>query len=310
MATGKRVQLVDVVQTPCPQSTDFLILLLLFLKFNFIFGFPQPKPNPCLFGSDRQRICLQCRRPRFIGKIPWRRQWKPTPVFLPAESHGQRIIALQWCVSFCCTATWISYMYTYIPSLLDVPHPTPVPSHPSRSSQSTGLSPLCHTTASYLRIFLCTPALHSSPNLLPWKTLLQLEASLSQTRTLRVSGLLALRAFTLELNLESRLALWMWEINGNFSFRDWAKWDEMTCSLSTQQVENAGLKRLRSEFLLSFLFQHPSVDRAELWGPLAEGQVGKLPAQRTWSFGFWLYFLLSRRNYLFLLGNLKEPKIQ
>ena len=23
------------------------------------------------------------------GKIPWRREWLPTPVFLPAESHGQ-----------------------------------------------------------------------------------------------------------------------------------------------------------------------------------------------------------------------------
>ena len=24
------------------------------------------------------------------GKIPWRRKWQPTPVFLPGESHGQR----------------------------------------------------------------------------------------------------------------------------------------------------------------------------------------------------------------------------
>ena len=24
------------------------------------------------------------------GYIPWRRQWQPTPVFLPGESHGQR----------------------------------------------------------------------------------------------------------------------------------------------------------------------------------------------------------------------------
>ena len=33
-------------------------------------------------------------RPRFnpwIGKIPWRR-WKPTPVFLPGKSHGQRTL--------------------------------------------------------------------------------------------------------------------------------------------------------------------------------------------------------------------------
>ena len=39
------------------------------------------------------RICLQCRRPGFdplVWRIPWRREWQPTPVFLPGESHGQR----------------------------------------------------------------------------------------------------------------------------------------------------------------------------------------------------------------------------
>ena len=25
-----------------------------------------------------------------VGKIPWRRKWQPTPVFLPGKSHGQR----------------------------------------------------------------------------------------------------------------------------------------------------------------------------------------------------------------------------
>ena len=46
---------------------------------------------PC--GSDDKRICLQCGRPRsnlWARKIPWRRQWLPTPVFLPGKSHGQR----------------------------------------------------------------------------------------------------------------------------------------------------------------------------------------------------------------------------
>ena len=27
------------------------------------------------------------------GKIPWRRDWLPTPVFLPGESHGQKRLA-------------------------------------------------------------------------------------------------------------------------------------------------------------------------------------------------------------------------
>ena len=31
------------------------------------------------------RICLQCRTPGFdpVWKMPWRREWLPTPVFLP-----------------------------------------------------------------------------------------------------------------------------------------------------------------------------------------------------------------------------------
>ena len=39
------------------------------------------------------RIHLQCKRLRFdpwVGKIPWRREWLPIPVFLPGESHGHR----------------------------------------------------------------------------------------------------------------------------------------------------------------------------------------------------------------------------
>ena len=31
---------------------------------------------------------------RSLGwKIPWRRVWQPTPVFLPGEFHGQRSLA-------------------------------------------------------------------------------------------------------------------------------------------------------------------------------------------------------------------------
>ena len=43
--------------------------------------------------KKKKKICLQCRRPRFKPwdkKIPWRMKWKPTPVFLPVEFHGQR----------------------------------------------------------------------------------------------------------------------------------------------------------------------------------------------------------------------------
>ena len=29
----------------------------------------------------------------WVVKIPWRRAWQPTPVFLPGKSHGQRSLA-------------------------------------------------------------------------------------------------------------------------------------------------------------------------------------------------------------------------
>ena len=45
--------------------------------------------------NGKESIC-QCRRCRFdpwVGKIPWRRKWQPTPVFLPGKSHRQRSLA-------------------------------------------------------------------------------------------------------------------------------------------------------------------------------------------------------------------------
>ena len=45
--------------------------------------------------SGKELACQYRRHKRhgfnpWVGKIPWRRAWQPTPVFLPGESHGQR----------------------------------------------------------------------------------------------------------------------------------------------------------------------------------------------------------------------------
>ena len=55
-------------------------------------------PNHSLFsgGASGKEPACQCRRDKrhgfdpWIRKIPWRRKWQPTPVFLPGEFHGQR----------------------------------------------------------------------------------------------------------------------------------------------------------------------------------------------------------------------------
>jgi len=50
-----------------------------------------PEQREQLLGND-SRICLQCRRSGFnpqVRKIPWKRDWLLTPVFLLGEFHGQ-----------------------------------------------------------------------------------------------------------------------------------------------------------------------------------------------------------------------------
>ena len=62
----------------------FLILCFHFLAVFHLWGLPG--------GSEGKKICLPCGRPGFdpwVVKIPWRREWLPTPVFLPGELHGQ-----------------------------------------------------------------------------------------------------------------------------------------------------------------------------------------------------------------------------
>ena len=47
-------------------------------------------------GSNGKGSACNAGKPRFspwVRKIPWRREWQPTPVFLPGEFHGQRILA-------------------------------------------------------------------------------------------------------------------------------------------------------------------------------------------------------------------------
>ena len=66
----------------------FLLYIFCFLKFFYGFGF--------VFWASlvaQTANSTQCRRPGFdpwVRRIPWRREWLPTPGFLPGESQGQK----------------------------------------------------------------------------------------------------------------------------------------------------------------------------------------------------------------------------
>ena len=48
---------------------------------------PTASQNPSVNAGD-----MRCRFSPWVRKVPWSRTWQPTAVFLPGESHGQRIL--------------------------------------------------------------------------------------------------------------------------------------------------------------------------------------------------------------------------
>ena len=65
-----------------------------------------------------ERICLQCGRSGFnpwVGRIPWKKAWQPTPVFLPEESPWtKKPGGLQSMLSQSWTRLSDWYFYTFI----------------------------------------------------------------------------------------------------------------------------------------------------------------------------------------------------
>ena len=57
-----------------------------FYALHKILGFPGGSAVKNLAANQGRR----CRFDPWVGKIPYRRKWQPTPVFLPGKSHGQR----------------------------------------------------------------------------------------------------------------------------------------------------------------------------------------------------------------------------
>ena len=57
---------------------------------------PGTSLNCCASGKESACQCRRCKRLGFnpwVEEIPWRRKWRPTPVFLSGDFHGQRSLA-------------------------------------------------------------------------------------------------------------------------------------------------------------------------------------------------------------------------
>ena len=81
---------------PTPKNKTFVELLSFVLFTSLFIHFPKDIIMLSFSVVQMEKNLPAMQRPWFdpwIGKILWRRAWQPTPVFLPAESHGQRSLA-------------------------------------------------------------------------------------------------------------------------------------------------------------------------------------------------------------------------
>ena len=67
------------------QQTNSLLNICLTFNQGYCLGLPR-----CLSGKECACQCRRCSFNPWFGKMPWRRKWQPTLVFLPEKSHGQR----------------------------------------------------------------------------------------------------------------------------------------------------------------------------------------------------------------------------
>ena len=105
----------------------------------------------CIYYSGKEPACQcqcrRCKRHRFhpwVGKIPWRRKWQHTPVFLPWKSHGQRNLAgySPWDGK----ETQLKLLSTK-PLPVESPSPQPIP--PFKETTEHQLGSLCYRAASH-----------------------------------------------------------------------------------------------------------------------------------------------------------------
>ena len=70
-------------ENKCPSAEEWIKKLYIYLHSGIMLSQGLP------WWLSPWRVCLQCGRLWFnprVRKIPWRREWQPTPLFLPGES--------------------------------------------------------------------------------------------------------------------------------------------------------------------------------------------------------------------------------
>ena len=98
-------------------------------------------------GTDSKEPSCNAGFDPWVGKIPWRRKWQLTPVFLPGKSHGQRSLAgySSWVVEESDTSEQLS---THIRTS----YPAPAsPCHPQVLVSYAGSRPLMTSRHHHLR---------------------------------------------------------------------------------------------------------------------------------------------------------------
>ena len=90
---------------PSFEQIIYIFMIIFYLLFNLLaitfvisvvfqglqkhlFGFPD-----LCSGKESASQCRRCGFNPWVGKIPWRKKWLPTPVFLPGEFQVHRSLA-------------------------------------------------------------------------------------------------------------------------------------------------------------------------------------------------------------------------
>ena len=88
-------------------------------------------PSPSLFSLWYSSQCCILPMPHFANRDASAQALFRTPILKILFIFDQRITALQYCIGFCHTSTWISHRYNMSPPSEPPSHSTPPPPHPT-----------------------------------------------------------------------------------------------------------------------------------------------------------------------------------